>query len=153
APEIRPRTVIYDVELSLDLPLELSVTSGANAMAHAVEALYAPGTNPVMQTQALDALRRMAAALRRIAAQPSDVEAREEALVAAWLAGRCLDAGGMGLHHKLCHILGGSFRLPHAPTHAVVLPHVMAYNAAALPPTVAAALDGRDAPAAMYDLI
>ncbi|WP_046471094.1 maleylacetate reductase [Allosalinactinospora lopnorensis] len=156
AVEVLPETVVYDVELTLGLPVGLSVTSGVNAMAHAVEALYSEQANPVIDGFALDAITRMARALPAIAADPSDVDGRADALHAAWLAGTCLASVGMGLHHKLCHTLGGMFGLPHAETHTVVLPHAMAYNAPAAPETmcrVAEALGTCDAPAAVHDLV
>jgi alcohol dehydrogenase class IV/protocatechuate 3,4-dioxygenase beta subunit len=156
APGILPETVVYDVELTLGLPVPVSVASGVNAMAHAVEALYSPDANPVIDGFALQALRGMAGALPRIAQDPSDVDAREAALRAAWLAGTCLAGVGMGLHHKLCHVLGGTFDLPHAQTHAVVLPHAMAYNASAAPDAmrcIAEALGTGDAPTGVYDLV
>jgi alcohol dehydrogenase class IV/protocatechuate 3,4-dioxygenase beta subunit len=156
APGIRPGTVLYDVDLTLGLPVPLSVTSGINAMAHAVEALYAPQANPVTDELALRAVRLMASALPRIVADPADREARAQALEAAWLAGTCLGTVGMGLHHKLCHTLGGSFGLPHAETHTVVLPYAMAYNAPAAPDAmrrIAEALGAPDAPTAVYDLV
>jgi maleylacetate reductase len=153
---VLPGTVIYDVDLTLDLPVALSVISGVNAIAHAVEALYSPQAGPLTDAMALDAIGRMARALPRIAADPSDREARADALQAAWQAGICLGTVGMGLHHKLCHTLGGSFGLPHAETHTVVLPHVMAYNAPAVPDVmdrVAAALGVPDAASGMFDLV
>ncbi|MER7399812.1 maleylacetate reductase and hydroxyquinol 1,2-dioxygenase domain-containing protein [Streptomyces sp. NPDC000151] len=156
APEIRPGTVLYDVDLTLGLPVPVSVTSGINAMAHAVEALYAPETDPVTDQLALRAIELLADALPRIVADPADRQARADALEAAWLAGTCLGSVGMGLHHKLCHTLGGSFGLPHAPTHTVVLPYVMAYNAPAAPDAmrrIARALGAADAPTAVHDLI
>ncbi|MEV0600459.1 maleylacetate reductase and hydroxyquinol 1,2-dioxygenase domain-containing protein [Streptomyces sp. NPDC050315] len=156
APEIRPGTVLYDVDLTLGLPVAVSVTSGINAMAHAVEALYAPETDPVTDQLALRSIELLAGALPRIAADPADREARADALEAAWLAGTCLGSVGMGLHHKLCHTLGGSFGLPHAPTHTVVLPYAMAYNAPAAPDAmrrIARALGAADAPTAVHDLI
>ncbi|MET9692629.1 maleylacetate reductase and hydroxyquinol 1,2-dioxygenase domain-containing protein [Streptomyces sp. NPDC006514] len=162
SPEILPETVVYDVELTLGLPIPVSVTSGVNAMAHAVEALYAPQANPVTDGLALRAISLLAGALPRIVADPADRDARADALQGAWLAGICLGTVGMGLHHKLCHTLGGSFDLPHAQTHTVVLPHAMAYNASAAAETmrrIAGALAGPgagvlpDAPTAVYDLI
>ncbi|MFG3206752.1 maleylacetate reductase and hydroxyquinol 1,2-dioxygenase domain-containing protein [Streptomyces sp. NPDC048192] len=156
SPAILPETVVYDVDLTLSLPLPLTVTSGINALAHAVEALYAPDADPVTDQQALDAIARIGRALPRLAADPADPEARSDLLYAAWLAGTCLATVGMGLHHKLCHTLGGSFGLPHAETHTVVLPHAMAYNAPAAPETmrrIAEALGVPDAPSGMYDLI
>ncbi|RSM45363.1 alcohol dehydrogenase [Actinoplanes sp. ATCC 53533] len=156
APGILPETVLYDVDLTLGLPVPVSVTSGVNAMAHAVEALYSPDANPVTDELAAQAIMRLARALPRIVNDPSDADARSDALVGAWLAGICLGVAGMGLHHKLCHTLGGSFGLPHAQVHTVVLPYAMAFNAAAAPEAmrrVANALGVRDAPTGMYDLI
>ncbi|MGQ5635672.1 MULTISPECIES: maleylacetate reductase and hydroxyquinol 1,2-dioxygenase domain-containing protein [unclassified Streptomyces] len=156
SPAILPETVVYDVDLTLSLPLPLTVTSGINALAHAVEALYSPDADPVTDQQALDAIARIGRALPRLAADPTDPEARSDLLYAAWLAGTCLATVGMGLHHKLCHTLGGSFGLPHAETHTVVLPHAMAYNAPAAPETmrrIAEALGVPDAPSGMYDLV
>jgi alcohol dehydrogenase class IV/protocatechuate 3,4-dioxygenase beta subunit len=155
-PEALPRTVLYDVALTLGLPVDLTITSAVNAMAHAVEALYSPQANPATSAVAVEALRRMASALPRIVARPSDVDARADALIGAWLGGTCMATVGMSLHHKLCHMLGGAFGLPHAATHAVVLPHAMAYNAPAAPAAMAAIADALgvvDAPAGMYDLI
>ncbi|MBC6456501.1 maleylacetate reductase and hydroxyquinol 1,2-dioxygenase domain-containing protein [Actinomadura sp. HBU206391] len=156
SPSVRPETVIYDVAFTVGLPVAMSVTSGVNALAHAVEALYSPQADPLTDEMALDAIGRMARALPRIAANPSDLEARADALQAAWLSGTCLGTVGMGLHHKLCHTLGGAFDLPHAETHTVVLPHAMAYNAPATPDVmrrIADALGVADAPRGMFDLI
>ncbi|MFG2884133.1 maleylacetate reductase and hydroxyquinol 1,2-dioxygenase domain-containing protein [Streptomyces sp. NPDC048297] len=156
SPEILPETVVYDVDFTLTLPLPMSVTSGVNALAHAVEALYSADANPVTDQQALDAISRIARALPRLAADPADPDARADLLHAAWLAGTCLATVGMGLHHKLCHTLGGSFDLPHAETHTVVLPHAMAYNAPAVPDVmrrIADALGVPDAPSGVYDLV
>ncbi len=156
SPAVLPETVIYDVELSRYLPLEMSVTSGINALAHAVEALYSIQANPVTDLLALDAIKRIAAALPVIAQRPTDPDARAELLHGAWLAGICLGSVGMALQHKLAHTVGGSFNLPHAATHAVLLPHTMAYNAAAAPEAmrrIADALGVPDAPAGVFDLI
>lgn len=153
---ILPETVVYDVDLTLSLPLPMSITSGVNAMAHAVEALYSADADPVTDRRALDAISLIARALPRLAADLADREARADLLQGAWLAGTCLATVGMGLHHKLCHTLGGSFGLPHAETHTVILPHAMAYNAPAAPDAmrrIARALDVPDAPSGMYDLI
>jgi len=156
SPEILPETVIYDVDFTLNLPVPISVASGVNALAHAMEALYSPDANPVIDAMALEAIGGIARALPKVVADPSDVDARGELLQGAWLAGTCLGAVGMGLHHKLCHTLGGSFGLPHAETHTVVLPHAMAYNASAVPDVmrrIAEALGVNDAPSGVYDLI
>ncbi|MFH0519354.1 maleylacetate reductase [Streptomyces sp. M41] len=154
-PRVQPRSVVYDPELTLSLPVPLSVTSGVNALAHAVEALYAPDTSPLVRLMAEDGIRAMARALPEVAAEPASLGARGRALYGAWLCGSCLGATTMGLHHKLCHVLGGTFGLPHAETHTVVLPYVLAHNAPAAPDAVAAvarALDAVDAPTALRDL-
>lgn len=135
-PEILPDAVVYDVELTLTLPWPMTVTSAVNAMAHAVEALYAPDARPEVDQMAVEAIGSLTSGLRALAADRNDVEARDDLLYGAWLAGTCLGSVGMGLHHKLCHTLGGGFGLPHAPTHTVVLPYAMAYNAQAVPDTM-----------------
>lgn len=137
-PKVLPQVVIYDVEQTMSLPAGLSGTSGINAIAHAVEALYARDRNPVTSTLALAAVKALASALPKIARDPADRDARYDALYGAWLCGICLGSVGMALHHKLCHTLGGSFDLPHAETHTVVLPHALAYNAPAIPDAMAA---------------
>ncbi len=128
-PRILPATVIYDVDLTLGLPPALSATSGLNSIAHAVEALYARDRNPIVSMMAAAAVATLVSALPAIVADPGDRDARADALYGAWLGGTCLGSVGMALHHKLCHTLGGSFDLPHAETHAVVLPHALAFNA------------------------
>lgn len=131
--DVLPETVIYDVDLTMTLPPGLSAVSGMNAIAHSVEALYARDRNPIISLMAQESIRALAAALPKITLNPGDIERRTEALYGAWLAGICLGSVGMALHHKLCHTLGGSFDLPHAETHTVVLPHAVAYNASAAP--------------------
>ncbi|HEX5116184.1 MAG TPA: maleylacetate reductase and hydroxyquinol 1,2-dioxygenase domain-containing protein [Pseudonocardiaceae bacterium] len=156
SPAILPETVIYDVALTTGLPATVSITSAINAMAHAVEALYSPQADPVTDGMAADAIAAIARALPTMATDPADLEARAELLRAAWLAGTCMATVGMGMHHKLCHVLGGTFDLPHAETHTVLLPHVMAYNQPAAPAAfarMAAALGTPDAPAAVFDLV
>lgn len=128
-PSIQPETVIYDVTLTLGLPTGVSIVSGLNAMAHAAEGLYAVDRHPLITLMATDALRRFRAALPAIARDPGDIGGRTEALHAAWLCGAVLGGASMALHHKLCHVLGGSFNLPHAETHAVMLPHTVGFNA------------------------
>lgn len=155
--DILPETVIYDVELTLGLPAALSATSGINAIAHAAEALYAVNGNPVIAMFAEQAISALARALPVIVRTPRDLTARHDALYGAWLAGVCLGVAGMALHHKLCHVLGGTFGLPHAETHTAVLPHAIAYNAAAAPAamaTIARALGRGDGNAALglYEL-
>jgi maleylacetate reductase len=154
-PRVLPRTVIYDPELTLSLPLGMSVTSGINAIAHAVEGLYAQDHNPVVDLMAEEGIRALAAGLRRLKRDARDLSARSDCLYGAWLCGSVLGAVGMALHHKLCHTLGGSFDLPHAQTHTIVLPHALAYNARAVPQALARierALGERDAPVALQRL-
>ncbi|MFG2126800.1 maleylacetate reductase [Streptomyces sp. NPDC048751] len=154
-PSVLPRSVVYDPELTLSLPVALSVTSGINAVAHAAEALYAPDASPLLALTAEEGVRAMAGALPGLAADPRDVDARSGALYGAWLCGAALGATTMGLHHKLCHVLGGTFGLPHAETHTVVLPYVLAHNAPAAPAALTAlgrALDTDDAPYALWEL-
>lgn len=136
-PKVLPETVVYDVDLTLTLPVGLSVTSGMNAIAHAVEALYAQDRNPITTLMAIEAIGALAEALPRIVDAPDDREARARALYGAWLCGTVLGSVGMALHHKLCHALGGAFDLPHAETHTVVLPFAAAYNEAAVPDMLA----------------
>lgn len=128
APGLLPGTVLYDVDLTLSLPVPMSVTSGMNAIAHAVEALYAQDGNPIVTMMAEQGIAALLRALPVIVGDPADVAARSDALYGAWLGGICLGSAGMALHHKLCHVLGGTFDLPHAETHTVVLPHAIAYN-------------------------
>ncbi|WP_285249481.1 maleylacetate reductase [Pseudarthrobacter sp. fls2-241-R2A-168] len=137
-PKVLPTSVIYDPELTLTLPVGMSVTSGFNAIAHAVEALYAPDGSPIISLMAEEGIRALVGALPKIAENPADIEARSDALYGAWLCGATLGATTMSLHHKLCHTLGGTFNLPHAETHTVVLPYALAYNSAHVPDAVAA---------------
>ncbi len=153
--DVLPETVIYDVDLTMSLPPSLTATSGINAIAHAVEALYAQDKNPIISLMAEEGIRVMAASLPVIVEKPEDRDARSDALYGAWLCGVCLGAVGMALHHKLCHTLGGAFDLPHAETHTIVLPHAMAYNAPAVPGAaakIARALGASDAAQGLYDL-
>ncbi|MGP3938930.1 maleylacetate reductase [Streptomyces sp. 6N106] len=136
-PEVLVKTVVYDVDLTLTFPAAISVVSGINAMAHAVEALYAQDRDPVAFLMAGEALDFLTRSLPVVAWRPDDAEARADALYGAWLAGTCLGTVGMALHHKVCHVLGGTFGLPHAETHTVVLPHVVAYNRSAAPQAMA----------------
>lgn len=127
-----PETVIYDVNYTLELPLRMTVASAMNAMAHAVEALYSAHGNPLLSMMAHEGFTSIFSSLPKLLSKPTDPDARTDALYGAWICGMCLGSGGVALHHKLCHILGGSFDLPHAETHAIVLPHALAYNAPAI---------------------
>ena len=127
-PVVLPRVVIYDPTLTATLPPDLAAASGFNALAHAVEAMWAPGRNPVSTAVAAEAVERLASGLRT--GDPAEL------LCGAWLGSSAFAVAGSGLHHKLCHVLGGTFGLPHARTHAVVLPHVLAFNAPGAPDAV-----------------
>jgi maleylacetate reductase len=154
-PRVLPRTVIYDPELSAGLPVNLSVVSGINAIAHAAEGLYARDGNPIMSLMAEEGIHALAAGLRRVVHDPVDIEARSDCLYGAWLCGSVLGHVGMALHHKLCHTLGGSFNLPHAETHTIVLPHALAYNSEAAPEAmarIARALGSADAADGVFQL-
>ena len=153
-PKVLPKTVIYDPALTLDLSPHVSAASGMNAMAHCVEALYAHDGNPIVSMMAEEGIRALASALPRVMENPKDIDARSNALYGAWLAGCTISTTSIALHHKLCHVLGGSFNLPHAETHSIVLPHVVRYNesAAEAMRRIERALGKRDAAAAIYDL-
>jgi maleylacetate reductase len=128
---VLPRTIVYDPELTLALPAATSAASAMNAIAHCVEGLWVPDRTPFLVALATDATRRFGAYLPRVIADGTDLEARSECLVAAWLAGTVLTAG-TALQHKLAHVLGG-LGLPHAETHAIILPHVTRFNLEAAP--------------------
>jgi len=123
---VLPEVIVYDVDLTLTLPPGLTAASGLNAIAHAVDTLYARDVKPVTSALAEEAVAELADALPGIVAAPANRAARADALYGAWLCGICLRSVGMVLHRKLCHTLGGAFDLPHAETHAVVLPHAVA---------------------------
>ncbi|WP_028604005.1 maleylacetate reductase [Ottowia thiooxydans] len=136
-PRVLPSAVLYDPTLTVSLPPALSASSGMNSIAHCVEALYAQDGNPVVSLMAEEGIRALASALPSIVACPSDEESRTLALYGAWLAGMSLGSTTMGLHHKVCHVLGGSFDLPHAAMHSIVLPHAAQYNSGAAPEAMA----------------
>ena len=152
-PAIRPEVVIYDVDLTLTLPVGLTVTSALNAIAHAMEAFYAPDRNPVIEAMCRDAMRAFKTSIPTLIADPTNHDARAEALYAAWCCSTALGQVSMALHHKLAHVLGGSFGLPHAETHAVLLPHTTAFNAVAVPDLLTPISDVFGAPAgtALWD--
>jgi alcohol dehydrogenase class IV len=154
-PKVLPKAVIYDPELTLDLPAAVSAASGMNAIAHCVEALYAHDGNPIVSLMAEEGIRALSKALPVIVREPNNLEARSEALYGAWLAGATISTTSVALHHKLCHVLGG-LGLPHAETHAIVLPHAVRYNYDAARDAMARverALGSAPAPAAIYDLL
>lgn len=130
---VLPRTVIYDAELTVSLPAELSVASGLNALAHCVDSFWAPRSDPINTVLAAEGIRALSEGLPKVATDPSGIEGRELVLHGAYVSAVAFASAGSGLHHKICHVLGGMFNLPHAQTHATVLPHVLALNGAAAP--------------------
>ena len=147
--KIQPEAVIYDPDLLGTLPAQFAATSGMNAIAHAVEGLYAVDGNPIVSLMAEEGIRALAAAL------PKGAAGQDEALYGAWLCGTVLGSAAMALHHKLCHVLGGTFNMPHAETHTVILPHATAYNAPGSVDAmtrIARALGVKDAPGGLFDL-
>jgi len=153
--KVLPRTVIYDPVLTLTLPVHIAGPSGMNAIAHCVEALYAPDGNPIISLMAAEGIRALGQALPVVVAEPTNLSARSDALYGAWLAGIALGSTSMSIHHKLCHTLGGTFNLPHAETHTIVLPHALAYNRDAAPQAmkrIARALGTTDAAQGAFEL-
>jgi maleylacetate reductase len=152
---VLPKAVIYDPNLTLSLPPALSAASGMNALAHAVEALYSHEGNPIISLMAEEGIRALAKALPSIVRDPKDPESRSDALYGAWLCGIALGSAGMALHHKLCHVLGGSFNLPHAETHSIVLPHAVRYNQDSAPEAmlrIERAIGAAEAAGGIFDL-
>ncbi len=130
---VLPKIVIYDPLLTVDLPAAMSITSGFNAIAHAAEALYAENLNPITAMMAEEGIRALAQGMPQVAKNPRDLDGRSNCLYGAWLCGAVLGTTSMALHHKLCHVLGGTWNLPHAETHTVILPHAIAFNYPAAP--------------------
>ena len=152
---VLPRTVLYDPALTTGLPAEVTGPSGMNALAHCVEATYAPGANPVTSLLAEEGARLLQRGLPRAVAYPADLSARSDALLGAFMAGTSMAAAGVGIHHQLCHLLGGAYRLPHAGLHAVVLPHAVRFVAPAARPQMArlaGALGVDDVPGGIWEL-
>ncbi|MFS3128578.1 maleylacetate reductase [Nocardioides sp. Bht2] len=128
-PIVLPRSVVYDASLMLTLPVEMSMASGLNALAHCIDSLWAPQVDPINSALAVEGVRALNSGLPQIATDPTSLVGREQTLYGAYLAAVAFGSAGSGLHHKICHVLGGKYNLPHAQTHAVVLPHVLALNA------------------------
>lgn len=153
---VLPKVVVYDSELTLSLPPSITGPSAMNAMAHCVEAFYAPGANPITSLMAEEGIRALARGIPIAVESPEDLEGRTEALYGAYLAGAALAATGAGLHHKICHVLGGAYDLPHAETHTIVLPHVVAFNEPAITEIsarIAEALSAEGAATGLYELV
>ena len=153
-----PRTIIYDPELSVGLSLETSIPSAVNSMAQAVSSFLGENPNPTTSLFAEEGLRFMRSALPRIYNNPRDVDARADALYGAWLCGSTLNMSGTVFHHKVCHVLGGYFKLPHAMTHTVILPHSTGYNRESAPEAMvriarAFSDDAGDAAGTIFDLL
>ncbi|XVQ06457.1 maleylacetate reductase [Spirillospora sp. CA-255316] len=147
-PRVLPRTVIYDAELTLTLPVATSVASGLNALAHCVDSFWAPRADPINAAFAGEGIRALRSGLPQVAADPGGLSGREVALHGAYVSAVAFASAGSGLHHKICHVLGGMFDLPHAQTHAVVLPHVLAFNAPSAPEVERRIAVAFDAPSA-----
>lgn len=130
---VLPATVIYDSDLTVSLPVELSVASGLNGMAHCIDALWGPHADPINAALATEGIRALADGLSQIVESSQATDGRDQALYGAYLAAVSFTSAGSGMHHKICHVLGGTFNLPHAQTHATVLPYVLAFNAANAP--------------------
>lgn len=131
---VLPHSVVYDVELVRDLPTELAIASGMNALAHCIDSCWAPGANPLNRLSAGEAMRALAAGMVQLAEGHAErSEGSQQLQYGAYLAATAFASAGSGLHHKICHVLGGAFGLPHAQTHAVLLPYVLAFNLPAAP--------------------
>jgi len=153
---VLPKTVIYDPALTFDLPLPMSITSAFNAIAHAAEALYAENFNPVTALMAEEGIRALAAGMPELVRDPRGITGRRDCLYGAWLCGAVLGTSSMALHHKLCHVLGGTWNLPHAETHTVVLPHAVAHNYVAAQEAmrrIERAMKTPNAPTGIFDLM
>ena len=156
SPNVLPKVVIYDPELTFSLPDFITGPSAMNAMAHCVEAFYASGANPITSLMAEEGIRALASGVPVAVETPEDVDGRSETLYGAYLAGATLAATGAGLHHKICHILGGAHDLPHAETHTIVLPHAVAFNEPAMPgiaERIAGVLGAEAAATGLYELV
>ena len=132
-PRVLPKVIVYDAALTITLPVPMSVASGLNALAHCVDAMWGPAADPINAAFAAEGIRSLRAGLPKVVADPFDLDGREHALYAAYLSAVSFASAGSGLHHKICHVLGGKYNLPHAQTHAVVLPYVLAFNAPQAP--------------------
>ena len=154
-PRVRPRVVLYDPALTLSLPAPVTAASGMNAVAHGVEARYGPGACPVADALATEGIGDLAAGLPAAVERPAGLEGRTRALRGAWLAGAALAVAGTGLHHQLCHVLGGAFGLDHGGVNAVLPPHTVAFATPAVPAAmagVAGALGAGTAAGGLWDL-
>jgi maleylacetate reductase len=153
--KVLPASVVYDAALLTSLPGEMTVASGLNAMAHCVDSMWGPRADPIDRALAQEGIRALATGLPAVADDSAGVEGIEQTLYGAYLAAVAFASAGSGMHHKICHVLGGMFNLPHAQTHAVVLPYVLAFNAPHAPEAaarIALAFGSRTAGAALAAL-
>ncbi len=154
-PRVLPRSIVYDAELTLSLPVPTSVASGLNALAHCVDSMWASRTDPIDQALAAEGIRALRLGLPAVVEDPTGLAGREQTLYGAYLSAVAFSSAGSGLHHKICHVLGGKYALPHAQTHAIVLPYVLALNGPAAPDAerrLAAAFDSEPAIDGLQDL-
>lgn len=152
---VLPRTVVYDAALTVSLPVDMSVASGLNAMAHCIDSMWSPNSDPIDRALASEGIRAVAAGLLTIVSDPPGLPGREQTIYGAYLSAMSLCSAGSGLHHKICHVLGGMFNMPHAQTHSVMLPYVLAFNAPNAPEAecrIADALGADGAVAGLRDL-
>lgn len=155
--KVLPKTVIYDAQLTVSLPAFISGPSGMNAIAHCVEGLYSQNQNPITSMMAEEGIRALRISLPEVVIHPDDIDARVQALYGAWLSGSVLGSVGMAIHHKLCHTLGGSFNLPHAEVHTVIIPQATYFNREYAPQAMQAigralGVEPEVAAAGLYDL-
>jgi len=145
-PKIAPTLVIYDPQLTLDLPPELTASTGINALAHCIEALYSKTRNPLSTAAATDGVQHIHNALLACYQDGKNLDARTELLLGAHLAGLSLSSVSMGLHHGLCHVLGGSANIPHGIANGIILPHAIRFNAEATAPQLFPAAEAMNIP-------
>lgn len=153
-PAVLPRGVIYDPALTTSLPASVTSTSGMNALAHCAEALYSPDGSPIVALMAAHGLSELVGGLPAAIDDPNDLSARSRCLLGSYLAGAALGSSSMGLHHRLCHVLGGMSRAGHGDLNAVALPHILAFNAPAAPAAmrmIAQAIAVEDPAAGLFD--
>ena len=152
---VLPRTVVYDAQLTVTLPVALSAASAMNALAHCVEAMWVPAASPISSAVAEEGIRWIARGLPGVVEDPADLQARDETLCGAYLAGIALGEAGTGLHHKIAHVLGGAFDLQHADVHSALLPYTTAFHLPSSPRAaerIGRALGTDDPSAALWDL-
>jgi alcohol dehydrogenase class IV len=126
--KVTPKLVIYDPELTLDVPPSVTASSGINALAHCIEALYSIRRNPLSTAAALLGIRYISQSLLRCSQQGDDLEARTQMMIGANLGGQCLATVTMGVHHGTCHVLGGTANVPHGIANSIILPHAIRFN-------------------------